>query len=576
MQAINGLYEAAMGDVPRKLFEKIHSKAPHLRLRDVAAYRDYLSRYGPKVDVPERTKDNVKAGQCRLEGNQFYHKQMQSFALEKYIESVCWATEDSKDLGMAYANCSAVLFSAREYEFTLLAIALAKKHHYPDELMPKLLKRESECKLMIAGGHSGCRPNKVSPFKLNVSANPKIPFLADGITMKVLPGYGRSMVAERGFEAGDVILEEELTACSVNRAKKYLLCQCCAYTMDASPVPCVRCASVVYCSKECRQVDMKVVHRFECGIGEKLDHISYGAARIGVRMFFRGLTLFNDDVDKMMEFCKAHKRSGSDPFSLDYTRTSGIADEGNITLEEFKVFHQTSIPEINLKKDFTRVQAALYYLILMDHAPVASLFVTDAQKDFMLHCIHDYIRTALFLANLETQKLYTIAAICNHACIPNTFAITSDGRMVFVVLRRIQPNEQILTSYNIMHVEGDMGHDNPYARQLAMQFKCICPVCKPAGSRVANSNAPLPIPSGDVDELRRKLFGGDGPEGQLVTLRRFMQQYGHLHPDHPLFDTYIRKYRAGLMQVYLYYVDNAHRARAAIDAEVEEATNRQK
>lgn len=382
-------------------------------------------------------------------------------------------------------------------------------------------------------------------FMFNVERNPKIPFLAKGIIMATLPEYGRSMIADRDFKAGDVILEEKQLACSVNTTTKYEICHYCSSSLKALLTPCLGCASVIYCSAECRNADLKSNHRFECGICEKLDHISYGASRIGLKMFFHGLSLFDDDVDRMMTFCNAYDKTDTDPLTLDYSNYD--------SLEEFKVFHQTKVPDINLKNDTIRFHAALYYSIVIEHPPVRALLKNEAQMNFMLQCIYDFMRTSMFLAryqvNFETFQLYSIASVCNHSCIPNTYAVSHDGKLKFVVLRPIKKGEQILTSYDIMYAAGDIGYTLPTEKN----FICICVNCYETKKQVRrdSSRGELTIP---LDFL----FGAKAIRSTLNAMNTFMNKYGHLHP-HQDFDQYIRKYRQWLTTDFL--ADSANKQR---------------
>lgn len=546
----------------KKLFDKINSKVPNQRRGDIKAYRDLIAKKGPKVDVPECPKNVQKAAQVRQKGNQLYREQNYPFAVDRYILSICLAPIGSKDLAMGYANCSAQLILQKEFEHALVLIDLAKKYHYPEPLMPKLLQREADCKRMLATGHSRVKPRS-RRFELNVKPNAKIPFLAEGITMKVLPEYGRGLVAEKEFQRGDVILDEEMVTSTATSGTKHVICGQCTSPLMSTPWPCGHCVSLVYCSEECCEAGWKAFHRFECGITEKLDYVSYGSTRIGLRMLFHGLNLFDDNVDDMMEFCSAHARNGIDPLSLDYT-------ERDRKMQQFLVFQQTHVPDIDLKTDTTLAQAALYYSVLVGHSLIRALFTTKTQRDFLLQCIHDYVRTSLLLAcyqvNMESTHLYTVAALCNHSCIPNTYAVASEGSLKLVVLRPIRPGEQILTSYHLMYAAYGMGHTmmNVFEPEYTLPFKCICAVCKPTGARLVNSRSPLPVRLDHLKDIRVKLRGGnDQLEDKLNALQKFMQRYGHLHPDYPAFDEFVRCYRESLTTAYLDHIENERRIQSA-------------
>ncbi|KAF7995909.1 hypothetical protein HCN44_007016 [Aphidius gifuensis] len=66
-------------------------------------------------------------------------------SIEAYTKSIAFAPLGSKELSLAYAKRSAVLFKARLYEDCLLDIERSLKAGYPDELKTKLFLRQSLC-----------------------------------------------------------------------------------------------------------------------------------------------------------------------------------------------------------------------------------------------------------------------------------------------------------------------------------------------------------------------------------------------------------------------------------------------
>lgn len=73
----------------------------------------------------------------------------------------------------------------------------------------------------------------------------------------------------------------------------------------------------MYCSQECLDRDFRLVHRFECPIAGMVQHLTYGFISLGTKLFFYGLSLFNDDLDEMMRYCNRTKTEGN-PLKLDY------------------------------------------------------------------------------------------------------------------------------------------------------------------------------------------------------------------------------------------------------------------
>ncbi|KAL9697850.1 hypothetical protein quinque_001291 [Culex quinquefasciatus] len=190
---------------------------------DFTLNQDFMDQHRDLLLVPEQGKCDADAARFRNTGNRLYLD-------GKYGEALVWcfAEKESDQLATGYGNRSAVYFEQSEYEFALYNIDLAKKHDYPEKLMPKLRVRELNCKQQIAAGRSkGTVP---SPrMDINVDTNPKIPFLA-----KV--DHRRILVAEKDFNPGDVIMDALLTAIDFNLC--YENCSHCGVKFSNSLITC--------------------------------------------------------------------------------------------------------------------------------------------------------------------------------------------------------------------------------------------------------------------------------------------------------------------------------------------------
>ncbi|XP_065090076.1 uncharacterized protein LOC135711222 [Ochlerotatus camptorhynchus] len=514
-----------------KYYTEVKDKAPHVLAAGVAACRDYIRQKGPTLDVPELLKNDEKAAQIRLAGNRFYKEKSYSEALKKYNECICWATTGSEHLAIGFANRSALHYDTGEYELTLVNIMLAKKNNYPERLMPKLLAREASCRERIDKGQSR-QSTMCTRFEMTIEKNPKIPCIAKGISMKMLPGYGRSLVAEKNFKTGDVILNEKMIMASVNSGSKFLSCNYCTSDSYHALIPCPHCVSVMYCDEECLKKSLESNHRFECGIVEKLNHISYGHSYIGPRMLFFGLTLFRDDVQEMMDFCAKQEKLITDPFTLDCTEDDPMRD--------FKTFHRTKVLPIVLGMDYViRYQAALYYTVFIKHPPVKTLFNSEARRHFMLQCLHDYMRTAFVLTTFQTNdvsyQLHTFASLCNHSCIPNALALSAFGHLKLVVLCPIRKNQQITISYGPLFSENT---DGVRARTLeTMEITCLCDACNLSKREawMASYRKPLNIPQNHLTMLSTVINNRDtNSAAKLNALQQFIQRYGSVCPQQDL------------------------------------------
>jgi SET and MYND domain-containing protein 4 len=133
-------------------------------------------------------------------------------ALLCYNRSLIFAEADrSYDLlSLAFANRSAVYIEIKEFEMCLENILLAKEHGYPSDKLPMLIEREEKCnKLMKEAKTPDPDEDPRKFFKLSYPANPKIPFIIDGLEMREDEKFGRGIYATRDLKAGDIIAIEE-------------------------------------------------------------------------------------------------------------------------------------------------------------------------------------------------------------------------------------------------------------------------------------------------------------------------------------------------------------------------------
>lgn len=440
---------------------------------DIEAYRDMVLAYEEVVDGAEVAKSDIKAEQLRKAGNRLYHARKYKAALGKYNEAMCCAESGSEHLAICYANRSAIYYEQEEYELALLNMALAKEHNYPAKILDKLDVREQSCRKKLEQGQS--KNIALCPrMGITVEVNPRVPFLAKGIAMRQYPWCNRGLEAERDFRTGDVILDEKAVLSIVDVPLKYYNCSHCSAENQHSLIPCPDCVFAMYCSEECLERDKRLVHRFECGLATKLRNVSMYTSNMGPKLFLYGLTLFNDDLDQMMEYCEQSVNAGGDPFTLDYRKYDPLA--------EFKELHKTVLNTNTEIEGSLKACAALSYAVLIKNPAINSSLTTKSHHRFLLNSLLHYTRVACFLmwnshVNLSTTStghvlsgLTSVGSLINHSCDPNVAAIYMGGRLKFILLRPIRAGEQILTAY------GPTWYDRNHP-PVTYSFVCACPFC---------------------------------------------------------------------------------------------------
>ena len=189
------------------------------------------------------SKTNLRSDDLRVEGNQFYAQKKFYDALLRYNESLCWAEPESENMGLAYANRSAVYFEMKLFDECLRNVDLAKQNRYPEKNFEILKKREDKCAAMMKqsnGEQKAADPLKF--FKLSYPANKKLPFFVDCLEMKCDKKYGRHIITNQSLRVGDVIAIEK-PVCKVTYEKFiYQLCANCFEDRLLDLDPCFGCS----------------------------------------------------------------------------------------------------------------------------------------------------------------------------------------------------------------------------------------------------------------------------------------------------------------------------------------------
>lgn len=99
--------------------------------------------------IKTTSKSIDHALECRTLGNKAFCRKRDAEALKYYTSSVSLSPKNSRELSIAYANRSAVLFKVKKFDLCILDIDRALSHDYPDTLKYKLYERKGKCLLQI-------------------------------------------------------------------------------------------------------------------------------------------------------------------------------------------------------------------------------------------------------------------------------------------------------------------------------------------------------------------------------------------------------------------------------------------
>lgn len=412
---------------------------------------DELERSGcfqrPQLQ-PRSPKSNNQSTTYRLSGNKHYGKQTNAgylVALKHYNESVCYAEEDSEELGLGFANRSAVYFDLGLYDDCLQNIQLAKRT-VPARVINKLNNREKQC---LERKHS----EKMSPAaginpELSLPANDQIPFLAECLQLQRNEQFGRHIITTTDLLPGDVIGIEESFCSTLDLKFKYERCENCLREHNYNLIPCTHCSSVMFCGEKCRDEAYEKFHKIECPIIDLATELLCDKSFITFRTVTCAIASFNS-VEQLITFIEETKGQDLTLFDGNYKEKSHNA---------YVPVH-FSAERINVDTDFASyILVSLISQPLLELTPLKDTFTTTKAvhvvKELFLHHIKRlpsqrsgalYFDGSLF--DEYALGIFPFRNLLNHSCVPNVMISSIDRKLVYTVLRPMKAGEQLFDNY---------------------------------------------------------------------------------------------------------------------------------
>lgn len=189
------------------------------------------------------SKCNASSDKFRDEGNSLFRNGEFFEALVSLNKSLCYAEMGGQQIPLAYASRSAVYFENKNYEKCLENINLAKESGCSKENAKLLSEREEECKGKIKSAQIKTFADRRNFFKLSRDANPKIPYVANCLTLRESEKFGRYIVTTSDLSPGDVIAVEEPFYKFIDKESRFSRCTYCLKTNKLSLIPCLACST---------------------------------------------------------------------------------------------------------------------------------------------------------------------------------------------------------------------------------------------------------------------------------------------------------------------------------------------
>ena len=337
---------------------------------------------------------------------------------------------------------------------------------------------------------------------------------ANGLRFETREGRGRCMVADRAFEAGEVLLRCEPYAVVPQWGLRDSLCDWCLKrgTPEAPLKRCAACHGAAYCSRECQTLAWKAHHKREC----KLDDTALAAA------------LPDTTLDEIRLACRILWRREAEVTTTTTTTTangnSSNNKAGGLTYEDvfLLVSHYAEIQ----RKDPARLAAAqqvaglvLRRCGLRSHAGatqehVAELLCRMQNNDFGVW------DGAIFSIG---AGVFPDGALVNHSCAPSS-VITYEtaghaATQVFRCTRALRPGDEVTHCYMDL-ASTSAARNEEFATHY--MFTCTCPRCVPPPVELDAALAAL-SPAGRAlpqAELQTNLAAAERLDDEGCDLRR--------------------------------------------------------
>jgi SET and MYND domain-containing protein 4 len=430
-------------------------------------------------------KTSVIAESCRTKGNQFYAKKQFVDALQSYNQSLCFA--ESSNIGISYANRSAVFYELKLFDKCLRNIELAKQNGYPVENYEKLDKRKELCEEAIGRQAKQTSGEALGSefLKLNHKANEKLPFLAECLEVRSSEQFGRYVITNENLRPGDVIAVEEPFSKLLLPEHRYKYCAHCLSDNFMDLVACPGCTSTMFCSEECREIGTRKFHKYECTVIDRLNTLSTKILRIAVRTFFEALHVCGGSLKELQTLV-----AENDPMCCIFDFEFPLKPREVLQAVDALASNETARTQSDL---FQRAgTVAIIANLFMKETALKDLLTSDSDVDFFYSFIFKQTQIAasnyhgLYNGVLRNEEVelnpqygsgsFPFCSLMNHSCAPNVVRVSFEGKNVVMINRPIAVGEQIFDNYGYHHCLEDFQQRQTSLYNQYM-FRCGCEAC---------------------------------------------------------------------------------------------------
>ncbi|KAH8316781.1 hypothetical protein KR074_007712 [Drosophila pseudoananassae] len=407
--------------------------------------------------------------------------------------------DDGLSLALAYRSRASILIRLGEGEAALSDLKLATNFGLDlkgsGDYYCKMAKAyatmgepaKAEISLKIAeklpGSDSGhialCRqevasvkpPKKEPPTEhlpqLTHGENPELSGASKVVKLVETKDKGRFVVANEGVRTGDVVLCEEPVAACLIPSYFGTNCHHCFKRLH-TPVSCLHCSGVAFCSAQCMGEACSSYHRFECEfmdllIGSGMSILCF----IALRIFTQAKSLEDGlaTANLLFEHLCSHE---DERHAEDYLQRSLMAGFLLRILQKSLYFGRRKTEGVNPTAVELQVATALLGLLQVLQYNAHQIYQTQVTEEHRF----DGSKTVFVGAGL-----YGTGSYFNHECWPSVASHFVGKKLVLTATKPHRPNEVVAVNYGPIFINMNL-KERQRSLRGRYSFSCNCMACQ--------------------------------------------------------------------------------------------------
>ncbi|KAM8708839.1 hypothetical protein ACLKA7_015758 [Drosophila subpalustris] len=369
-------------------------------------------------------------------------------------------SKESVDYYCKMAKAYAVMGEAARTEISL---KIAEKLAGADS------KQVAACRKEIAALNPGKqeKPKEALVPTLTHGENPALSGAANVVKLVDTKEKGRFVVAKEGLKTGDVVLCENPVAACLLPSFFGSNCHHC-FKRLRTPVACLSCSGIAFCSAQCMGEACETYHRFECQfmdlfIGSGMSILCF----IALRIFTQAASLEDGlaTANLLFEHLVSHQDERQ---ADDYLQRALMAGFLMRVLQKAQYFGRRKTEGVNPTAVELQVATALLGLLQVLQYNAHEIYHTLVTDE---HCFEGC--KVIYLG----AGLYGTGSYFNHECWPSVAGHYVGKKLVLTATKPHRPNEVVAVNYGPIFTKTNLKE-----RQRSLRgryaFSCNCMTCQ--------------------------------------------------------------------------------------------------